>query len=206
MSRALITLDPAPIAAPRRPLDIGSYEFEIDDGVICCGSDQHYRPGEPPSTAHRAFVQTVSRFAEEGTLKAVVLGGDAFDFPAISKHPRIMWEERPSVAAEIAVVRSRMEEIKSVAGLDCKLIFIMGNHDQRLSTRSALLAPSWKASTARTYATAWTRIGRFAGKLSRTAPGSTRSSSVIAISRVTAPGAITSSPPAAAWSRATLII
>jgi len=91
-------------------------------------------------------------------------------------------------------------------GFDCKLIFIMGNHDQRLSTRSALLAPSWKASTARTYATAWTRIGRFAGKLSRTAPGSTRSSSVIAISRVTAPGAITSSPPAAAWSRATLII
>jgi len=65
MSRALITLDPTPIATPRRPLDIGSYEFEIDDGVICCGSDEHYRPDEPPSTAHRAFVQTVSRFAEE---------------------------------------------------------------------------------------------------------------------------------------------
>ena len=74
MSRALIALDPAPIVALCRPLEIGSYSFEIDDGVICCGSDQHYRPDEPPSAAHRAFVQTVSRFAEEGTLKAVVLG------------------------------------------------------------------------------------------------------------------------------------
>jgi len=141
MSRALITLDPTPIATPRRPLDIGSYEFEIDDGVICCGSDQHYRPDEPPSTAHRAFVQTVSRFAEEGTLRAVVLGVDAFDFPAISKHPRIMWEQQPSIAAEIAVVQAWMEEIKSVAGLACESIFIMGNHDQRLSSKISAACP-----------------------------------------------------------------
>jgi len=71
MSRALIALDPAPISAPRRPLDIGSYDFGIDDGVICCGSDQHYRPDEPASTPHRAFVQMVSRFAEEGSLRAI---------------------------------------------------------------------------------------------------------------------------------------
>jgi hypothetical protein len=47
----------------------------------------------------------VSGFSEEGTLRAVVLGGDAFDFPAISRHPRIMWETQPSVAAEIAVAQ-----------------------------------------------------------------------------------------------------
>ena len=29
MSRALITLDQAPTAVPRRPLDIGSYEFDL---------------------------------------------------------------------------------------------------------------------------------------------------------------------------------
>jgi hypothetical protein len=40
---------------------------------------------------------------------SVRLGGDAFDFPAISKHPRIMWQARPSVAIEIAVVQDRME-------------------------------------------------------------------------------------------------
>jgi hypothetical protein len=34
-----------------------------------------------------------------------------------------------------------MTEIKSVAGLDCELIFIMGNHDQRLSTKISAACP-----------------------------------------------------------------
>jgi hypothetical protein len=34
-----------------------------------------------------------------------------------------------------------MAEIKSVAGLDCELIFIMGNHDQRLSTKISSACP-----------------------------------------------------------------
>jgi hypothetical protein len=50
-----------PIAARARPLEIGSYSFEIEDGVYVIGSVQHYRPDEFPSTAHRAFVQLVSR-------------------------------------------------------------------------------------------------------------------------------------------------
>jgi hypothetical protein len=84
-------LPPAVLAPSVSREIVGIHSIDIDEGIICCGSDQHYRPDEPPSTAHRTFVQTVSRFVEQGSLRAVVFGGDAFDFPGISRHPRIMW-------------------------------------------------------------------------------------------------------------------
>src|SRR5215831_10653922 len=52
-----------------------------------------------------------------------------------------MWESQPSIAAEIAVVQERMVEIKTVAGLGTELIFILGNHDQRLSSKISAACP-----------------------------------------------------------------
>jgi len=70
------------VIAPPRPLEIvGTHALDIDDGIVLVGSDCHYRPDEPASTAHRAFVELTSRFAEEGLLRAVILNGDVTDFP-----------------------------------------------------------------------------------------------------------------------------
>jgi hypothetical protein len=98
------------------------------------GSDCHYRPDEPASTAHHAFVELVSRFAEKGSLQVVIMNGDVADFPSVSRHPRIGWEQRPAVADEIAIVQQRMGDIASIAGLDTELVLTMGNHDIRLDT------------------------------------------------------------------------
>src|SRR5262249_49405312 len=103
-------------------------------GLLLVGGFCLSRPADPASTAHRAFVQLVSRFAEAGTLRAVILNGDATDFPKISKHARIGWEKQPSVAEELAIVRHRMSEIASIAGLDTELVMTIGNHDVRLDT------------------------------------------------------------------------
>jgi hypothetical protein len=87
------------VIAPPRSLEIvGTHALDIDEGHVVIASDCHYRSDEPPSTAHRALVQLISRFAEEGSLRAVILNGDVADFPKISKHARIGWEKQPPVA------------------------------------------------------------------------------------------------------------
>jgi hypothetical protein len=129
------------LPAPRPPEIISTHALEIDAGQVIIGSDCHYRPDEAASTAHRAFVQLTSRLAEEGTLRAVILNGDVADFPGISRHARIMWEKQPSVADELAVVRERMAEIASVAGLDTSLVMTIGNHDARLDSKLSASVP-----------------------------------------------------------------
>src|SRR5215472_18711426 len=71
---------PAVIAPPRSPEIVGTHALDIDDGIVLVGSDCHYRPDESASTAHRAFVELTSRFAEEGLLRAVIINGDVTDF------------------------------------------------------------------------------------------------------------------------------
>jgi len=125
---------PAVIEPPWALEIVGTHPLEVDEGAVVVLSDCHYRADEPASTAHRACVELVSRFAETGTLRAVIINGDAADFPKISKHARIGWEKQPSVAEELAIVRHRMSEIASIAGLDTELVMTMGNHDVRLDT------------------------------------------------------------------------
>jgi hypothetical protein len=143
----VIAPEPAFVAPPEIVIDypaelspaapgeiIGTYPLQIEAGIVIVFSDCHYRPDEPASTAHLAAVELTSRFAEAGTLQAVVLNGDAADFPKISKHARIMWEQQPAVRDEIAIVQQRMSEIAEVAGLDTELVMTLGNHDARLDT------------------------------------------------------------------------
>lgn len=122
----------------------GTLALDIPDGVVIVASDCHYRPDEPASTAHRALVELTSRYAEEGSLSAVILNGDVADFPKISKHTRIMWEPQPAVADELAIVRHRMPEIAEIAGCATSLAFTIGNHDQRISSRLSAVAPGFE--------------------------------------------------------------
>jgi hypothetical protein len=106
----------------------------IKNGSIIVGSDPHYRPGQSRSTAHAAMV----RLCETSTnLRAIIMNGDVTDFPSISKHPSIGWEDRPTVAAEIAICRERLREFEA---FDTVRLWTAGNHDLRFETYLAKVA------------------------------------------------------------------
>ena len=93
----------------------GTIPLFVEDGVVVIASDCHYVPGEEVSTAHRALVELVNRFADDGSLSAVILNGDVADFPEVSKHARIGWEQQPGVAEELDVLQCRLADISEVA-------------------------------------------------------------------------------------------
>jgi len=110
--------------------------FDVSDGVVLIGSDAHIWPG-PLTTAMRAFI----KFAGQLKPKAVVLNGDVLDFPQVSRHAPIGWEEHPTVADEIEAANSALEKIEAAVSRNCALFWTLGNHDGRLETRIATTAP-----------------------------------------------------------------
>lgn len=111
--------------------------LNIKDGIVLVGSDAHYWPGYI-TTAHRAFVH----FCKTLRPKAVVMNGDELDGASISRHPPIGWESRPSLVEEIETVGERLDEIYK-ASKGSHHIWPLGNHDGRLETRIATVAPEF---------------------------------------------------------------
>lgn len=115
----------------------GRLTREVVNGTVLIGSDAHYWPGIV-STAHRAFV----RACRELKPQLVIMNGDILDGATISRHPPIGWEDRPSVAQEIETCQERLEEIR-LASESVEHLWPLGNHDARLSTRLATVAPEF---------------------------------------------------------------
>lgn len=112
-------------------------QLGIQDGHILVGSDAHYWPGIV-TTAHRAFVE----FAREYKPKVIVKNGDEMDFPSISRHAPIAWEQRPSVSEEIDNTKAMLSEIEKVSPKS-RRVWSLGNHDSRYETRLATVAPEY---------------------------------------------------------------
>lgn len=110
-------------------------ELDVKTGVVLVGSDAHFWPGSA-STAWAAFV----KFAEKLNPAAVILNGDVLDFPQISRHSPIGWENHPTVEDEIEYAQERLAELESLEG---RLIWTLGNHDGRFETRLATIAPEY---------------------------------------------------------------
>lgn len=107
---------------------------DIMDGHILIGSDFHYHPSIV-STAHTAFLE----FQREFKPKVIIKNGDEVDFPTISRFAH-GWEKQPSVAEEIEYANAMMSEIEKTSP-DARLIWPVGNHDSRLETKIATVAP-----------------------------------------------------------------
>jgi hypothetical protein len=116
----------------------GRLRRDLTDGYVIVGSDCHYFPGIV-STAHRAFV----KLCREVKPSAVVLNGDVFDGSTISRHPRIGWDSKPTVAEELRAVDERTGEIEDAAGTH-ELYWLLGNHDARYETFLAAHAPEFQ--------------------------------------------------------------
>lgn len=123
----------------RVPAPQGSARIELDvrEGIVLVASDAHYWPGEE-TLMHRALVA----FARELRPSALVLNGDVMDFPSISRHAAIGWEHRPRVVDEIEWAQEKTHELVVAAG-KCERIWNLGNHDSRLESRLANLAPEF---------------------------------------------------------------
>ena len=100
--------------------------IKLKDGTIMVGSDPHYNPDLPPSTAHKAFVKMAKKLKPDW----IVMNGDLGDFPAIGRFHRIGWEKRPTVAREINCIGERLAEIRE-ASPGSRVHRTIGNHDLR---------------------------------------------------------------------------
>ena len=116
----------------------GRLETKMVDGNVLIGSDSHYWPGVI-STAHRAFVY----FNRELKPKIVVKNGDELDFPRISRHAPIQWENQPTVVSEIEAAVDRLHEVTE-ANKNATYYWPLGNHDARYETRLATVAPEYQ--------------------------------------------------------------
>lgn len=108
------------------------------NGVVLVGSDAHIWPG-PPTTAMRAFL----KFAKELKPRAVVMNGDVVDLPQISRHPRIGWDNYPSVVDELKAAQDALIKLEGAVQRNTKLVWTLGNHDSRFETRLAMVAPEY---------------------------------------------------------------
>lgn len=81
-------------------------------------------------------------FAREMQPRAVVMNGDAADFPRISRHTPIGWEHHSEVVLEIEAIKERLGELERAAP-NAKRFWPLGNHDQRYETRLATIAPEY---------------------------------------------------------------
>lgn len=116
-------------------------QVSVQDGHVLIGSDAHIWPG-PKTTAMRGFI----KFAKELRPKAVILNGDVMDFPQISKHDPIGWENWPTVQQEIEAAQDVLHDIEKAAGKAQK-IWTLGNHDARFEKKLAIQAPEFARVT-----------------------------------------------------------
>lgn len=114
------------------------HHLGIENGVVLVFSDAHFWPGIR-TTAFQGLLWAIKEFKP----KAIINNGDAFDGAAISRHPRIGWDSKPSVIEELKACEMALGEIEDAAGR-AKLIWTLGNHDARFENRLAANAPEFQ--------------------------------------------------------------
>lgn len=111
------------------------------DGCVFVVTDQHYYPGLPPSTAHRASLVLAKRLRPF----AINANGDAIDGASISRWPVSSFVEmsgRPTVAAELTETGRRLKDYEDLSFVRY-LTWNLGNHDARFETRLAEKVPEY---------------------------------------------------------------
>lgn len=114
------------------------HQLGIENGTVIVFSDAHFWPGIR-TTAFKGLLWAINEFKP----KAIINNGDAFDGAAISRHPRIGWDSKPSVIEELKACEMALGEIEDIAGR-AKLVWTMGNHDARFESRLSANAPEFE--------------------------------------------------------------
>lgn len=114
----------------------GRLHTTVENGVVLVAGDLHAWPGEP-STAFRALL----RFCREMQPKVVVMNGDVIDGATVSRHPPIGWDKLPTLAEELEAASDLLHQLTLSVPKSTELYWPLGNHDARLETRIATVAP-----------------------------------------------------------------
>jgi hypothetical protein len=101
----------------------------LEKGHIIVFGDCHFWPEVSYTTAYKALIEMIKAFSP----KAVICIGDAFDGSQASRHPRIGWQNTPTVKEELESCQEMMEGIEKVSK-GAELIWTLGNHDARFET------------------------------------------------------------------------
>lgn len=98
---------------------------EVTDGVIPVASDIHCWHNVN-TAGQRAFI----KFCKDLNPSIVVLNGDVFDGAKLSRFPQVEFTKLPSVIEELKACKEYLTKIQQAAP-NARLIWVMGNHDQR---------------------------------------------------------------------------
>jgi len=112
--------------------------IDITDGVIMVFSDAHFWPGVR-TPAFRAFCMLAQKLKP----KIIINNGDAFDGASISRFPRIGWDSKPSILDELTACKDHLGEMQEAAP-KAKLLWCLGNHDQRFENRLSANVPEFQ--------------------------------------------------------------
>jgi hypothetical protein len=116
----------------------GHINLGMENGTVIVFSDAHFQLGRR-TTAFKALLWLIGELKP----KVVVNNGDAFDGAQASRHPVNGWDVTPTIIQELNACKMFLGEIQEAAG-DAKLIWTLGNHDARFSTRLATVAPEFQ--------------------------------------------------------------
>ena len=117
---------------------LGNISLGLENGTVIVFSDAHFNGRR--TTAFKALLWLI----DELKPKVVINNGDAFDGASISRHPVSGWEDTPSVIQELNACTIALRDIQEAAG-DAKLVYTMGNHDQRFGARLANVVSEFKS-------------------------------------------------------------
>src|SRR5690606_23629162 len=102
---------------------------------ILIGSDRHALPGERPQV-----VKLFLEIAAELRPRLLIINGDWFDFPQLSRHSRLGWEKEAKPADELRDGTELLDDIAKVTPKSHRY-FIRGNHDNRLDGKLSNVCP-----------------------------------------------------------------
>ena len=115
----------------------GRLHTKVWDGCIIVGSDAHFWPGIT-TTAFRAMLLLAKKLQP----KIIIKNGDVLDFPRISRHAKIGWEDTPEVCAEIIAGQEQLTKLEAAAP-NAERYWPIGNHDVRFESRLSNDAPDY---------------------------------------------------------------
>ena len=116
----------------------GHINLGMQNGTVIVFSDAHFQLSRR-TTAFKALLWLIGELKP----KVVINNGDAFDGAQASRHPANGWDVTPTIIQELNACKMFLGEIQEAAGA-AKLIWTLGNHDARFSTRLATVAPEFQ--------------------------------------------------------------
>jgi len=120
------------------PEEVAHYNSDKPYTIVVF-SDAHFWPSSR-SPAYRILINVITMLGPE----VIVDLGDSLDAATISRHPKLGWEDRPTLEAEIKSCQEALDEISFPGS---KLYRVIGNHDMRFDMRLANCAGEFEGVT-----------------------------------------------------------